>query len=49
MFSSLTVNIEKANASSPWSPCFKIKKASIVTSEDKIKIKKSVKIYFFLF
>ena len=39
------VNIQKANACSPWTPCFKIKEASIVMSEDKIKIK-SVKYFF---
>ena len=33
------VNIQKANACSPWTPCFKIKEASIVTSEDKMKMK----------
>ena len=37
--SSLTVNIQKANAFIPWTPCFKIKEASIETLEDKIKIK----------
>ena len=36
--SSLTVNIQKTNAFIPWTPCFKIKEASIKTLEDKIKI-----------
>ena len=39
------VNIQKANTCSPWTPCFKIKEASTVMSEDKIKIK-SVKYFF---
>ena len=40
------VNIQKANACSPWTPCFKIKEASIITSEDKIKIKSLQNIFF---
>ena len=42
------VNIQKANACSPWTPCFKIKEASIVMSEDKEKIK-VCKIYTYFF
>ena len=34
----MKVNIQKANACCTWTPYFKIKDASIVTSEDKIKI-----------
>ena len=40
------VDIQKANACSPWTPCFKIKEASIITSEDKIKIKSLQNIFF---
>ena len=43
------VNIQKASTWSPWIPCFKIKDASIVTSEDKIKIISVKYINFFLF
>ena len=37
--SSLMVDIQKANACSPWTLYFKIKEASIATLEDKTKLK----------
>ena len=40
------VDIQKADACSPCTPCFKIKEASIVTSEDKIKIENLSNFFF---
>ena len=41
------VNKQKANVCRPWTPCFEIKEESIVTSEDKTKIKICEIIFFF--
>ena len=43
------VNKQKANVCRPWTPCFEIKEESIVTSEEKTKIKICEIIFFFYF